>query len=518
MFNLPAGDVSRLVGAINQANATIEPDTINLAPNSIYTLTQPVDVATGLPVVTSPIVINGNGSLIQRSGADGVPAFRILEVTAGELTLNDVRLRNGQASSGGGVSNGGTLKVSNSILSGNEAVAPTGSGGSGGAILNSGTLVVSNSTLFRNAARIGGGIANRDFGIARVANSTISGNTASFGAGIANSSGGIVNLLYSLLFRNASSTAGAGIDNFSAAARLINSTVSANTAAACGGINNEDGNVRIINSTVALNSSGLCSFQFANADVTNSLIVDSVAGPDCASDDAIVAAGSNLDSDGSCAALQTGAGTFATVTAAQLRLGALANNSGSARTHALLQGSIAIDAGDQAECASRGLFLDQRGALRLIDGNKDGTAVCDIGAFEFGARPAVCGKRPVTIFGTPAGELLRGTSGPDVIRAYSGQDVIVGLTGDDSICGGPGNDVIAGGRGDNFFLAGEGGSDRLIGSIGADRIFGGPDGDRLMGGPGLDQLDGGLGPDVCDAGLPAAGDTAANCETAINVP
>ena len=65
-------------------------------------------------------------------------------------------------------------------------------------------------------------------------------------------------------------------------------------------------------------------------------------------------------------------------------LGPLQDNGGPTETHALLTGSPAIDAGE-AVCADvdgNPLTTDQRGALRPVDGNDDGVAACDIGAFE----------------------------------------------------------------------------------------------------------------------------------------
>jgi hypothetical protein len=61
-------------------------------------------------------------------------------------------------------------------------------------------------------------------------------------------------------------------------------------------------------------------------------------------------------------------------------LGPLQNNGGPTLTHALLMGSFAIDAGDPTGCARA---TDQRGFFRLVDGNGDGVAWCDIGAFEY---------------------------------------------------------------------------------------------------------------------------------------
>ncbi len=69
-----------------------------------------------------------------------------------------------------------------------------------------------------------------------------------------------------------------------------------------------------------------------------------------------------------------------------LTLGPLQDNGGPTPTHALLPGSLAIDAGsnDFAFNPFNNLLLltDQRGFRRIADGNSDGTAIVDIGAFE----------------------------------------------------------------------------------------------------------------------------------------
>ena len=65
------------------------------------------------------------------------------------------------------------------------------------------------------------------------------------------------------------------------------------------------------------------------------------------------------------------------------KIGALANNGGRTRTHALLAGSRAIDRGDNA-VVTLGLTTDQRGVgfPRQKDGNGDGIRIVDIGAFK----------------------------------------------------------------------------------------------------------------------------------------
>jgi hypothetical protein len=76
--------------------------------------------------------------------------------------------------------------------------------------------------------------------------------------------------------------------------------------------------------------------------------------------------------------------TFAVRTPAQINLGPLANNGGPTQTMALVSPSSAIDSGDTATCASAPVnSIDQRGLSRLMDGDENGSTVCDIGAYEY---------------------------------------------------------------------------------------------------------------------------------------
>ncbi|MCB0071043.1 MAG: hypothetical protein KDE20_06275, partial [Caldilineaceae bacterium] len=92
-------------------------------------------------------------------------------------------------------------------------------------------------------------------------------------------------------------------------------------------------------------------------------------------DAAIISNGHNLASDASCGFTATG--DQQNVSAADLKLGPLADNGGPTQTYALLPGSVAIDAGDTA------LTTDQRGVTRPQG------AADDIGAFE--AQPCTAG-------------------------------------------------------------------------------------------------------------------------------
>ena len=63
-------------------------------------------------------------------------------------------------------------------------------------------------------------------------------------------------------------------------------------------------------------------------------------------------------------------------------LGPLTNNGGSTPTRARADELPAVDAGNAAICPA----LDQRGFGRLADGDDDGNASCDVGAFGAGDR------------------------------------------------------------------------------------------------------------------------------------
>jgi len=145
-----------------------------------------LDVLYGqLPVVTSVIIITGNGAantIIQANENPNTATYRVFEVDAsGDLTLDKLTVKNGNISAnyGGGVYNNGILKITNSTFSGNS----TGLGGGG--VSNRNTLTITNSTFSGNSAGGGGGVFN-DTGTTTITNSTFSGNSASGGGGISN--------------------------------------------------------------------------------------------------------------------------------------------------------------------------------------------------------------------------------------------------------------------------------------------------------------------------------------------
>jgi hypothetical protein len=110
--NVACGDSAGLVAAVNTANAA-GGGSINLAAACDYSLTS-VDNSgeNGLPVVTTPISVNGKGATI-----DGTGAVRVFEVDGpgGSLSLRDVTITGGSADIGGGIANiGGMVTLSHS--------------------------------------------------------------------------------------------------------------------------------------------------------------------------------------------------------------------------------------------------------------------------------------------------------------------------------------------------------------------------------------------------------------------
>ena len=286
----------------------------------------------GLPPIASRITIEGNGATIARQG--NAPAFGLMAVgNSGDLTLQSVTLRGG--SSFGGLSNSGNASIKNSIVSGN-----TGSG-----VSNYGTLTIENTIISDNT---GGGLSNGG-GTLTIENSTISGNTTNFwGGGVFNQDGRLT---------------------------IANSTISGNRAGEGGGVSNAFGLVFGYSATLILN---------------NSLIAGNQAGvgPEIWNNSIVNANNFNLfGTNGNAGVSGFAPGPTDIVPGVPLAkiLGPLQNNGGPTQTHALVDGSPALDAGDPGGCRdSQGSLLstDQRGFARHIDNNNDGAARCDIGAFE----------------------------------------------------------------------------------------------------------------------------------------
>ena len=340
--NFTAGDLS-LREAVSLANGSIGADNISFAPalsgNTIVLLqgqlTITENVAVDAMALAENIVVDASGSdsTPGQNLGDGSRLFFVSDNdlgTALTVYLAGLELTGGDVDgAGGAIFSLEHLEINESTIRNNAAF----NGNGGGVLVNDRTLIVSGSTISNNHANSGGGIALRT-GDLTLINSTVSSNNASVrGGGIYGASGGVLDIRHSTLSDNlADSDAGGGIHASSNVALTVNHTIVAN--------NQADGAPDI--SAVE------------TASMTYSLVED-------ASGFAFVGSPN--------------------ITGQDPDLGPLADNGGPTSTHALLDGSAAIDAGEFG-IASPPDF-DQRGApFARIVANLGAFEVIDIGAFE----------------------------------------------------------------------------------------------------------------------------------------
>ena len=360
--------------------------------------------ATGDLDIRSNIAINGDGAsttIIDGGAIDSV--LNVLFETT--LALNGVTVTNG--STGNGVTGAGIYNFRGTLILTNSTVTANASGDNGGGIYSLiATTTLTNSTVSNNTSQFdgagihivdgsltlinstvtanvsgdqGGGIYND--GTLNMTDSTVSGNTAEFGGGIY-AAVGTLNMTGSTVSGNAAGTAGGGIFANAGTLSITNSTLSGNTAGSSGGgaVANSQAMIALLNSTVSGNASspnitfggntGGALRGDTNATYTfkNTIVANSTGG-DCFGAGTFTTLGHNIDSDNTCSLTdvndQPGVNPV---------LGPLADNGGLTATHALLSGSPALNAGDDAAAPA----TDQRGVIR-----PQGSA-SDIGAFELG--------------------------------------------------------------------------------------------------------------------------------------
>jgi hypothetical protein len=217
MSNFFAATVSDLIADINAANKVGGTNSITLAADQTFTITQ-VDNSSyyhgpnGLPVIAlgDNLTMVGNGDTIQRDNKSA--AFRFFEMAGGAtLTLIDLALQNGLSSSiytgGGAILNYGVLTASSCTLTNNSTSGiPVG-----GAIYNGGAVTLQNSTLHNNTAFDGGGIYNNPSGSLTIGGCILSHNSATNDGGAILNDGGVVTLCNDTLTFNTAEVGGGGI-------------------------------------------------------------------------------------------------------------------------------------------------------------------------------------------------------------------------------------------------------------------------------------------------------------------
>lgn len=388
----------------------------------------------------SSIVIDGNGT------------DRVIDIHSGEIRVSAITIQNGGlVTTGGGIyarSDNGDLLVEDVVIRENEVTSPAllDSGANGGGIAIRMPTVIRDSVITLNSAAssgesvaddaTGGGIwkgTNTIPGTTRIVKSRIVENQVEStdmgtadGAGIAIRQGSMdeVEIVGSEISGNTGtgntrSSQGVGIFMQRGSLSIINSTISENTGSGVkvrgAAIWSRESNITINNVTITENNA-VCDGDFpcvggyldelgTTEEMTNSIIAGntatggSVNEPDCRGD--VESQGFNILGDNTgCNFIESTGDQIGDVegggSPVDPSLGPLTDNGGPTLTHALLEGSPAIDMGDPADPSGAGTCEteDQRGEMRPADGNSDGTAGCDIGAFELqvAALPPVSGN------------------------------------------------------------------------------------------------------------------------------
>ena len=373
---LPGGTYILTLGQLNTQNE------IDLQGAGTTTCVVDGNASSRVFDVLSFATLRASGLTVQNGTANWAGGGFWIQPVA-NLILEDAVVSNNSATySGAGIANEGALSITRSTLSGNV------SGERGGAIWSNGDLTVVETEITGNTADVGGGLVAN--GTTVLTDVIISANTANGyystdrwqgGGGMFSNSQTVT--LERATFENNTSKIGGGI-HFEGTELTITNTTFTNNGGSLGGgaIHVSDTiqhNLNLTNVTIAGNhdsglGGGALSLGTTNTTVAiaNTIIADNGSNQ-CDSSSQIVSFGHNLETTNTCGLNATGDQVNTPA-----GLATIAANGGFTRTMALQPGSAAIDAGNDIGAPT----TDQRGVGRPQDGDDDGTATSDIGAFE----------------------------------------------------------------------------------------------------------------------------------------
>ncbi len=328
-----------LRAAIDESNASV-------LTNDVINFTLPIPSVINLTLgelkIRSQVNIVGPGArrlTVQRSFSPDTPDFGIFNVV-GNLKIRSLTISNGKSTAGG-------IYIDyNSSANLNDIVLSNNSGAIGGAIGNIGIVIIQRSLIVSNTStHQGGGLVNLGYdSSAVIVNSTITNNTSGMGGGLYNN--GRMLLINNTISHNTATYEGSGINNALTATEpvnVFNTIIGSNnistTTTLAGGFVSLGNNIV----TDARNSTG-----FANGVNSDQVSDNNAINP---------------------------------------LLGNLADNGGQIDTRVLIQGSPAINQGNN--CVTNGTCSAQ--VLNQFRNTNDQRkysrygGIVDVGAFEFNA-------------------------------------------------------------------------------------------------------------------------------------
>jgi hypothetical protein len=350
--------------------------------------------------------INFNGKAITVTSSDGAASTIIDGNAAGTVvtfnhnetagaSLNGFTIRNGHAYDGAGISIiNASPRIANNVITGNGGIDGIG------ILVSSGSPVIQGNTLTGNVENMGSGGGGAGIYITSVnSNATVSGNVVTnnhldaggFGGGIFVDSYASALIQNNYIAGNSAYNGGGGIATRSNATVTIVGNVITNNSSRGGGDGGgfydlNSGPLLFLNNTLYGNASiggtseiAVDPHIYAGATWFKNNIVYATSGnATTCSLDALIPAINNLvysvspATNGDCVFFTN---TYnGNILAEPDMLDPLGGN------FRVRDGSPAIDAGATDPNLP---LIDQSGATRVLDGNNDGTAVVDIGAFEF---------------------------------------------------------------------------------------------------------------------------------------
>lgn len=438
--------VCTLRAAIEEANAYNDADIIRL-PAGTYPLSLSASAASaaataddigGSLVISASITILGEEAaktVIDARGSAGV--FEINQ-TAEKINveMQGVTIQGGSGSGVLARSGDGILVLNSAAVQDNHA---------SGILTHGFDVILEDSRVSGNKTYAAVGGMDVNGGLAALIDSTVSGNEGS---------GGGIEASEDLLMIDSTVSANQGTQNFgglaaAGKAAIVNSTISGNRGSEGGGVW-AAGETHFYNATIVKNealgsgggnfNSGLGGGIYVlpgSSGVTlhNTLLSENQStqdAPDCFG--VVNSAGYSLIGD------KTGCTIYPSATDVvgyDPGIDGLDEHGGSTHTHAILQASWAIDAGNPAGCVDQNGFVqthDQRGSPRPMDGKGSGLAICDIGSYEYQPVPSpyqIKGKITDDRFQALADATIFLDNGAQTISDRQGYYVFTGLTGGD---------------------------------------------------------------------------------------
>jgi MYXO-CTERM domain-containing protein len=320
-----------------------------------------IQLATPLPTLGFMLTITGPGAGELTIKGDGTAP---VVTTNGMVQISGVTISAGTGVNGGGiVVSGGSLVLLDSVVTGNTATTD------GGAIYSLGSLTIRRTTITGNTGATSSAVYGG--GATTVIDSTIAGNSGT--AIVFPTAGKALAINRSTISGNQGGAGIGGLELQAGTATIISSTFSGNVGQQAGELAISAGaTLSLLDVTVfGASAPALVGDAGSTIMLRNTLIAGT--GVRCAAGNVPMSQGHNLSSDATCHLTDT-----TDKAGVDPLLGPLADNGGAAKTHALLAGSPAANAGDGASQEA----TDQRGKVRVQFG------AVDIGAVEV-TEPAI---------------------------------------------------------------------------------------------------------------------------------